>query len=281
MSEAVPSLVQPDWLESHLDDPNLRIIALNWTDSVNYDQAHIPGAIFWDWKDMLWDPMVRDFPDPATFAARCGAAGIGNDTHVVFYGDPAVQFGTYAWWVFNYCSHPKASVLNGARMRWEKEGRPMTQDVPDIAAVDYVPVEQPATGHMRAMRDDVLASLDDAGTVILDHRSPEEYRGELLSPPGTPNHGAERLGHIPGAKHLHFEDLVGEDTSFKSPDELRAMLEARGATPEKRIISYCRLSHRATLAYFALTQLLGYEDVRSYDGSWTEWGSVVGVPIEK
>lgn len=281
MSQKVPALVQPDWLENHLDDPNLRIIALNWTDSVNYDKAHIPGAIFWDWKDMLWDPTVRDFPNPATFAERCSEAGIGNDTHVVFYGDPAVQFGTYAWWVFKYCGHANASVLDGARMRWEREGRPMTQDVPDIARVAYRPNEQPGNAHMRAMRDDVLGALGDAGTVILDHRSPEEYRGELLSPPGTPNHGAERLGHIPGAKHLHFEDLIGDDTSFRPADEIRAMLAERGATPDKAIISYCRLSHRATLAYFALTELLGYENVRSYDGSWTEWGSVVGVPIEK
>jgi thiosulfate/3-mercaptopyruvate sulfurtransferase len=281
MSRNVPALVQPDWLESHLDDSNLRIIALNWTDSVNYDKAHIPGAIFWDWKDMLWDPAIRDFPTPADFAARCSAAGIGNDTHVVFYGDPAVQFGTYAWWVFNYCGHANTSVLDGARMRWELEGRPMTQDVPTIAPVTYRPTQHPGTSHMRAMRDDVLDALDDPNTVILDHRSPEEYRGELLSPPGTPNHGAERLGHIPGAKHLHFEDLIGEDTSFKPADEIRAMLEACGATPDKSIISYCRLSHRATLAYFALTELLDYDSVRSYDGSWTEWGSVVGVPIER
>jgi thiosulfate/3-mercaptopyruvate sulfurtransferase len=281
MTESIPALVQPEWLESRLGDPGLRIIALNFTDSVNYDKAHIPGAIFWNWKEMLWDPATRDFPTPRIFAERCGAAGIANDTHVVFYGDPAVQFGTYAWWVFRYCGHGKASVLDGARLRWEREGRPMTQDIPQIAPVRYTPVEQPGTGHMRALRDDVLAALDDPGTVILDHRSPEEYRGELLSPPGTPNHGAERLGHIPGARHLHFEDLIGADTSFRSPDEIRALLAARGATPDKRIISYCRLSHRATLAYFALTELLGYADVRSYDGSWTEWGSLVGVPIER
>lgn len=281
MSEKVSALVQPDWLERHLGDPDLRIVALNWTDSVNYDRAHIPGAIYWDWKEMLWEPMVRAFPSPKTFAERCGAAGIGNDTKVVFYGDPAVQFGTYAWWVFKYCGHEHAFVLDGSRVRWEREGRPMTQEVPVLKPVTYKPVMNPDTDHMRAMREDVLAALDDSSAVILDHRSPEEYRGELLSPPGTPNHGAERLGHIPGAKHLHFEDMIGEDTSFKSPDELRAMLEERGATPDKNIVSYCRLSHRATLAYFALTQLLGYENVRSYDGSWTEWGSVVGVPIER
>ena len=157
----------------------------------------------------------------------------------------------------------------------------MTQEVPQVAPANYAPIQNQNAANMRAMRNDVLAAIDDADTVILDHRSPEEYQGELLSPPGTPNHGAERLGHIPGAHHLHFEDMVTEDTSFKPADELRAMLEARGATPDKSIVSYCRLSHRATLAYFALTQLLGYENVRSYDGSWTEWGSLVGVPIER
>jgi len=157
----------------------------------------------------------------------------------------------------------------------------MTQDIPQIATANYTAHPNQNTQNMRALRDDVLTAIDDANTVILDHRSPEEYNGELLSPPGTPNHGGERLGHIPGARHLHFEDMVNEDTSFKSADELRAMLEARDATPNKNIVSYCRLSHRATLAYFALTQLLGYENVRSYDGSWTEWGSLVGVPIER
>ena len=281
MSEKMSALIQPDWLEEHLDDPNVRIIALNWTDSVNYDQAHIPGALYWDWKKMLWDPTIREFPTPETFAERCGAAGIGNDTSVVFYGDPAVQFGTYAWWVFKYCGHENAFVLDGSRVRWEREGRPMTQAAPDIKPVAYKPVRHPGTSHMRAMRDDVLDALDDSDTIILDHRSPEEFRGELFSPPGTPNHGAERLGHIPGAKHLHFEDMVGADSSFKPAAELKAMLAERGATPDRNIISYCRLSHRATLAYFALTELLGYENVRSYDGSWTEWGSVVGVPIER
>jgi len=153
--------------------------------------------------------------------------------------------------------------------------------VPQIAPATYTPVATQNTRNMRALRDDVLAAIDDAGTVILDHRSPEEYNGELYSPPGTPNHGGQRLGRIPGSQHLHFEDLVTEDSSFKSPEELRALLEARGATPDKNIVSYCRLSHRATLAYFAMTQLLGYENVRSYDGSWTEWGSLVGVPIER
>lgn len=281
MSETTQSLVDPAWLEARLGDPTVRIIALNWTDSREFDAGHVPGAIYWDWKSMLWDPLTREFPDPITFAERCSSAGIGNDTTVVFYGDPAVQFGTYAWWVFKYCGHRDARVLNGSRMRWEREGRPMSAERTVIKPAVYTPNEQPDKGNMRALRDDVRACLGRDDTVILDHRSPEEFRGELYSPPGSPNHGAERLGHIPGARHLHFEDMIGEDSSFKPVHELRAMLEKRGATPDKSIISYCRLSHRATLAYFVMTQLLGYSNVRSYDGSWTEWGSLVGAPVER
>lgn len=281
MADAPQTLVDPDWLEARLGDPQVKIIALNWTDSRIFDAGHIPGAIYWDWKDMLWDPLTRDFPNAETFAKRCAATGIANDTTVVFYGDPAVQFGSYAWWVFNYCGHKDARVLNGSRKRWEREGRPMTAKRTKIEPARYTPNPEAADTQMRAMRHDVLTAIGRDDTVILDHRSPEEYRGELLSPPGTPNHGAERLGRIPGAKHLHFEDLLGEDSSFKPAEEIRIMLQQLGATPDKNIISYCRLSHRATLAYFAMTQLLGYTNVRSYDGSWTEWGSVVGVPIER
>lgn len=281
MSDMPETLVDPDWLEIRLGDPKLRVIALNSTGSEAFDTGHIPGAMFWPWKDMLWDPLRREFPEPGIFATRCADAGISTDTTVVFYGDPAVQFGTYAWWVFKYCGHKDARVLNGSRMRWERENRPMTTERAEIAPGRYTPNSQPSNAGMRARRDEVLAAIGREDTVILDHRSPEEYRGERFSPPGSPNHGAERLGHIPGAKHLYFEDFLAEDRSFKPVGTIRAMLEERGATPDKRIISYCRLSHRATLAYFVMTQLLGFTNVRSYDGSWTEWGSMVGMPIER
>jgi thiosulfate/3-mercaptopyruvate sulfurtransferase len=281
MAENKSALVSPEWLEQHLGDPAVRIIALNSTGRGSYDGGHIPGAVYWEWKDMLWDPLTRNFPSPEDFARRCGEAGIRNDSCVVCYGDPAVQFGTYAWWVFKYCGHKDVRLLDGAKTRWVKEGRPLTTETPKFPAVTYQPNAAPATQSMRAMRNNVAAAMHEAGTVILDHRSPEEYRGERYGPPGSPDHGAERLGHIPGARHLHFEELIAEDTSFKPPEQLRAMFEARGATPDKKIISYCRLSHRATLAYFVMTQLLGYPEVRSYDGSWTEWGSLVGAPVER
>ncbi len=281
MSTISPALVEPAWLEAHLGDSRLCVVALNSDGPGQYDKGHIPGALYWEWKEMLWDPLKRDFPTPEAFARRCGEAGIGNDTTVVFYGDPAVQFGTYAWWVFKYCGHRDARVLDGARMRWQEEGRPLATERAVVTRAHYVPQREPQTAHMRVGRDEVLHSIGRADRVILDHRSPEEYRGELYSPPGSPNHGAQRLGRIPGARHLYFGDLIGPDTRFRTPPELRRLLEERGASPGKEIISYCRLSHRASLAYFVMTELLGYEKVRVYDGSWTEWGSLVGFPIER
>lgn len=280
---ASSKLVEPEWLEQHLDDPNVRVLEFDWHGTESYDVWHIPGAQGWYWKDWLWDDAVRDFPTPAAFAERCAAAGISNDTIVVCHGEPT-QFGTYAWWVMTYMGHADVRILNGGRVRWEKEGRPKTTEVPSFERGNYTP-NAGRDDTMRARRDEVLARLDDIGaggeTVLLDHRSPEEYNGERVNMLGVPNVGAERAGRIPGAKHLYYSDFLTEDTSFKPADELRALLDARGATPDKDIISYCRLSHRATLAYFAMTELLGYERVRSYDGSWTEWGSLVGVPIER
>jgi thiosulfate/3-mercaptopyruvate sulfurtransferase len=281
MNDTSNTLVEPDWLQDHLDDPVVRVVALNGSGPDAYDSGHIPGAQYWDWKAMLWDPLRRDFPSADVFAARCGAAGIARDTTVVFYGDPAFQFGTYAWWVFRLCGHPDARVLNGGRRRWESEDRTLSTDEPAVMATTYSASPRPDVASMRASRDDVLASLGRDDTLIMDHRSPEEYGGARVSPPGSPDHGAERTGRIPGARHLHFEDLLAADGSFKSTETLRRLFEDQGAMPDKRIISYCRLSHRATLAFFTMTQLLGYSDVRSYDGSWTEWGSMVNVPIEK
>jgi len=276
-------LVEPRWLEEHLDDPNIRILEFNWNATDAYDSWHIPGAQGWYWKDWLWDEFVRDFPSPEIFAKRCSASGITNNTTIICYGEPP-QFGTYGWWVITYMGHPDVRVLNGGRVRWENEKRPTTNNIPEITPANYIPNTQINHG-MRAHRDDILDKLDkianEENTVLLDHRSPEEYKGERVNMLGVPDVGAERAGRIPGAKHLYYADLLTDDTSFKKIEELRQLFEERGATIEKDIISYCRLSHRATLAYFAMTEILGYEQVKSYDGSWTEWGSIVGVPIEK
>ncbi|MAQ55772.1 MAG: sulfurtransferase [Rhodospirillales bacterium] len=275
-------LVEPHWLEEHLDDPKIRILEFNWNATDAYDSWHIPGAQGWYWKEWLWDELVRDFPSPDTFAKRCAASGITNDSTIICYGEPP-QFGTYGWWVITYMGHPDVRVLNGGRVRWENEKRPTTNKIPEITPTNYLPNTR-INHSMRARRDEILDKLDKIAnehTVLLDHRSPEEYKGERVNMLGVPDVGAERAGRIPGAKHLYYADLLTNDTSFKTSKELRQLFEERGATIEKDIISYCRLSHRATLAYFAMTEILGYEQVKSYDGSWTEWGSIVGVPIEK
>ncbi len=272
------ALVDAAWVAAHAQDPTVRLIEVDMEGTKAYARGHIPGALGWHWKTMLWDPLRREFPDAATMAGRLGAAGIGNETTVVCYGEP-LQFGTYGWWVLRLCGHRDVRLLDGGKVRWVREGRPLTGEVPSITPVPYAPAQpRPA---LRVFRDEVLRGLGNPGTVLLDVRSPEEYRGERVAPPGRPDDGAERAGRIPGAAHLHFLDLLGEDGMFKAPEAMRRLFEARGVTPEKEIVVYCRLSHRASLAAFALTQMLGYPRVRNYDGSWTEWGSVVGVPIER
>ena len=276
------ALVTPAWLHERLDDPALRIIEIAGMGEEQmqaYRSGHIPGALGWEWKSTLWDSHARDFPAPADFARRMGEAGIRNDTTVVFYGEP-VQFGIYAWWTFKYCGHARVKVLDGARHRWQAEGRPLTKDLPPVRApTAYGHVQRDE--RMRMGRDEVLAALGKPQQVILDARSAEEYRGERVGAPGHPDTGALRYGRIPGARHLMFEDLLNADRSFKDREQIESAVRARGAKREEDVITYCRMSHRATVLYFALTQLLGYDRVRVYDGSWTEWGNLVGVPVER
>jgi thiosulfate/3-mercaptopyruvate sulfurtransferase len=282
-SGRTPALVSPDWLAVRSADPSLCLIEVAGLGQDNlpaYNAGHLPGAHAWRWKQWLWDDTVRDFPSPQQFAERMGAAGIGNDTTVVFYGED-VQFGMYAWWVFRLLGHARVHLLDGARYRWRHEGRPLVTEPPAARpAVQYRP-NGARHDALRVMRDELAQRLNDEALLLLDARSPEEYRGELASPPGSPNVGAERLGRIPGARHLYFEELLTSTRSFRPVEELRALFAARGVSPERDIVAYCRLSHRATALYFALTELLGMTNVRIYDGSWTEWGNLVGAPIEK
>jgi thiosulfate/3-mercaptopyruvate sulfurtransferase len=205
-------------------------------------------------------------------------AGIKPDTTVVFYGAP-VQYGTYAWWVMKLLGHADVRMLDGGKIKWELEGRATTTDVPEIVRTTYVNGKR--NNAIRAGRDDVLNKLGDHRTIILDHRSDEEYSGARVCIPGKPDVGAERNGRVPGARHVPFETLLNEGTTFKSRGDLHRILQDHVSDPAQPIISYCRLAHRATLAFFAMTELLGFENVRVYDGSWTEWGSIVGVPIER
>ena len=276
------ALVSPQWMQAHAGDPNVRLIevaGIGQDELPAYRAGHVPGAAAWKWKDMLWDSHMREFPSPAAFAQRLGAEGIGNETTVVFYGED-IQFGVYAWWALRYCGHPDVRVLDGGRYRWQAEGRALATEVPARApAVSYRPVAR--REEMRIYRDQVLAALGDDRTVILDARSPEEYSGQRVGGPGGPDVGAVRAGRIPGAQHLYYLDLLDADKSFKPVPELASLVSSRNVAPGRDVIAYCRMSHRATVVYFALTQLLGLRQVRVYDGSWTEWGNLVGVPVER
>lgn len=276
------ALVSPEWMAAHIDDPKVSLIeiaGLGQDDLQAYRSGHVPGALGWKWKDMLWDTHMREFPSPEAFAAQLGRWGIGNDTTVVFYGED-MQFGVYAWWAFRYCGHADVRVLDGGRHRWHAEGRPLVTAEPEArAAVKYRPVSR--RENMRIYRDQVLALLGDPNTLIFDGRSPEEYAGKRVGGPGGPDVGAVRYGRIPGARHLHYLDLLNADKSFKSPAEIAQLPALRELESKKKVITYCRMSHRATVLCFALAQLLGLDGVQVYDGSWTEWGNLVGVPVER
>lgn len=271
-------LVSPAWLQARLGKPDMCVLQVDaeWSDS--YAAGHIPGALGSEWKMLCWDPLMREFPTPEEFARRAGAAGIRNASTVVVYGDP-IPFGFYAWWVLKYCGHEDVRVLDGGKPRWVAESRPLTTAAAQVAPVDYERV--PRVERMRASRDHVLAALGRPGCVLLDGRSAEEFAGKRVNMPGKPDHGAERHGHIPGARHLNAHELLNADGMLKSAEALKALFDSRGAHASGETICYCRRSHRAALMYFALAEILGHVNVRAYDGSWTEWGSIVGVPIER
>ncbi|MBI3127373.1 MAG: sulfurtransferase [Candidatus Tectomicrobia bacterium] len=275
-----PPLVSTQWLADRLNDPNVRVIEVSSSaEDKRYREGHIPGAAWFFWKDLCWDDTDREFLTPQQMSARLGRIGITHDATLVIYGDP-VQFGTYPFWALTMAGHPRLRLLDGAKTRWKAEGRPMTQEIPSFKPADYKPPKG-GDSSMRVGRDEVRANLKKPGRLLLDVRSPEEYSGERVMAHGSFDHGAERKGRIPGAVHLFYKELYNADETFKRPEELRAALERAGATPDREVVVYCRLSHRATLAWFAMRHLLGYPDVKIYDGSWTEWGSIVGFPVEK
>ncbi|MBH97257.1 MAG: sulfurtransferase [Rhodospirillaceae bacterium] len=273
-------LITSKWLYDHLDDPSIRIIEVGSGSNKTYQKSHIPGAIWWFWKDHCWHDTDRQFVTPEKLAQDLGKVGISPDNTLVLYGDP-VQYGNYAFWVFTMAGHADIRLLDGSRTKWESEGLEMTTKTLEFAPVSYSP--QTPNETMRIGRKNILDNLKNPNRLLLDMRSPEEYSGERVIEYGFFDHGAERGGRIPGAKHLHYKDLLNDDDSYKSADELQTLFNAIGVIKNSKIeiVCYCRLSHRASLAWFALTHILGYEGVKIYDGSWTEWGSIVGVPIEK
>ncbi len=276
-------LVSTAWLEEHLTDPDLRIVEVcSRNDDETYRAGHIPGALFLYWKSACWHETDRDFISPAAMAKLFGRLGVGPQSTVVLYGDP-VQYGSYAFWAFTMAGHKNLKLLDGGRKKWIAEKRPLSQDVPKFPPVAY-PAPPAGPTSMRVGRDNVRNHLRAPERLLIDLRSPEEYSGERVSDYSFKvDHGAERTGRIPGAVHLYFRDLLNEDDSFKSPDQLRRAFDAAGIAPDTfdEVVCYCRLSHRATIGWLALGQILGHKDVKIYDGSWTEWGSIVGFPIEK
>ncbi len=272
-------LVSTDWVEEHKDDTdNVRIIESN-EDVLIYSTGHIPNAVHIDWVADLNDPVRRDYLSAEQFEDLLERNGISNDTTVVFYGDKNNWWAAYAYWVFKLFGHENAKLMNGGRQKWVEEERELTKDVPQFERGNYT-AKQRADYKIRAFRDDVLEHLSQDQPLV-DVRSPQEFRGELLHMPGSPQEGALRGGHIRGARNVPWSRAVNEDGTFKSVEELREIYEVeQGLSPDQNVIAYCRIGERSSHTWFVLTHLLGYPSVRNYDGSWTEWGNLVGVPIE-
>jgi thiosulfate/3-mercaptopyruvate sulfurtransferase len=272
------ALVSTEWVASHLNDPNIRIVESD-EDILLYDVGHIPGAIKLDWHTDLQNQVVRDFITKSEFEQLMAKSGIGNNTTVVFYGDRNNWYACYTFWLFKYYGHADARIMNGGRAKWEAEGREYTKDVPQYPARSYTAKD--ADSSVRAFRDDVMQFITSSNGGLVDVRSPQEYSGEVIHMAGYPQEGAQRAGHVKDAKSIPWARAANEDGTFKSVPDLKAIYEPEGITPDKPVIAYCRIGERSSHTWFVLTQLLGYPNVRNYDGSWTEWGSLVNVPIEK
>lgn len=271
-------LVSTEWVAEHLGDPNIRLVESN-EDVLLYGTGHIPGAVHIDWVNDLNDQTVRDYVGHRRFAKLCSEKGISTTTTVVFYGDKNNWWACYAFWVFKLYGHANCLVMNGGRAKWVAEGRPMTTAVAEYQAESYQ--AQREDPDIRAFRGDVLDQID-ARLPLVDVRSPGEYAGTLLHMPDYPQEGALRGGHIPGACNIPWGRAAREDATFKSREELEEIyLDEQGLSPDADTIAYCRIGERSSHTWFVLKYLLGFERVRNYDGSWTEWGNMVGMPIEK
>ena len=271
-------LVDTVWLGDHLQDPAVRVAEVS-EDVTLYDHSHIPGAVHFNWQTQLQDRVRRDWITKEQFENLLGAYGVDNTTTLVLYGDRHNWFATYSLWLCRMYGVRHVRILNGGRAKWAAEGRPMAADVPSYPRTAFR-AKNPDLS-IRAFRDQVLARLGDRGVVLVDVRSPQEFSGELIAVPAYPHEGAQRGGHIPGAQNIPWSQNVRDDGTFKAPDELRRLYQGRGVHPDNEVIAYCRIGERSSLTWFTLTYLLGYPRVRNYDGSWTEWGSLVGAPVER
>ena len=271
-------LVDCAFVAAHLDDPGLRIVESD-EDFLLYETGHIPGAVKVDWFSTLQNPLRRDFLNKQEFEALCSRLGITNSTTLVFYGDKSNWFATYALWLFQYYGHRNLKIMDGGRLKWAQEARPLSKEEPSFPATAYK--AQNPDESIRAFREQVFAQIDKKRPLV-DVRSPQEYSGELIAMPNYPQEGAQRGGHIPGAVSIPWSKATNpEDSTFLPPEALRKLYQAQGITPEEDIIAYCRIGERSSHTWFVLTHLLGYPNVKNYDGSWTEWGNLVNAPIEK
>jgi thiosulfate/3-mercaptopyruvate sulfurtransferase len=270
-------LVSTDWVQEHLDDDSIRIVEVDENPAL-YADAHIPGAIGFDWQKDLQDQVERDFLGLKEFGDLLGSRGISNDHLIVLYGDRNNWFAAYTYWYLKYYGHDNAKLINGPREKWIGEGKPTSKDVPSYPAAKF-----DATGpdeKIRAKRDEML-KLVGSDTRLVDVRSPQEYSGELIAMAGYEQEGAQRGGHIPGAANIPWAQAVNEDGTFKSADDLRELYQSKGVANGNEIVAYCRIGERSAHTWFVLHELLGNDNVKNYDGSWTEWGNMVAVPVEK
>jgi thiosulfate/3-mercaptopyruvate sulfurtransferase len=271
-------LVETQWVQEHLNDDSIRIVEVDENPAL-YRDAHIPGAIGFDWKEDLQDPVKRDFLGPEAFGELFGSRGVSNDHQIVLYGDRNNWFAAYTYWYLKYYGHDNVVLMNGPREKWIEEGRPTTADVPSFEPASFS--AEPGDDSIRAKRDEVRSALD-SSTNLVDVRSPQEFSGELIAMAGYENEGAQRAGHIPGAASVPWAQAVREDGTFKSAEELRELYSGKGVIDGSNpVIAYCRIGERSAHTWFVLHELLGEDDVKNYDGSWTEWGNLVDVPIEK
>ena len=275
---AKPVLVTTDWLAEHLSDDSVVVAEVDENPDL-YDEGHITGAVKLHWRDDLQDPVERDLVDKPTFERLMSERGISNDSTLVLYGDKNNWFAAYAYWYLKIYGHEDVRILDGGRQKWADEGREFTAETPQPPQAEYKASERDES--IRTYRDSVKEGIGEQSKALVDVRSPQEYTGELIAPPGYEQEGAQRAGHIPTAASIPWATAVRDDGTFKSADELRELYEGKGVTPEKDVTAYCRIGERSAHTWFVLRELLGYATVKNYDGSWTEWGNLVDVPIEK